>query len=197
VHGVIFVALHQHLRELGDEDLRRQCFPEPGAYLAFREYPDADVLRIARCIADHVPSLAQPIGEVLRSIGEEIPAAVKRTTPALLPRVTTLQGLLELLDEEEPDGRVVLPRFRVIRGDEERVTLEHLGDSGVCRFDEGLLIGLAAINGERVAMRHPSCRQRRDEKCLFVPRVSSGEPARRNSMTLRFAPQEPTDKDGA
>lgn len=196
MHGVIFVAIHQHLRELGDDELRRQCFPEPGAYLAFREYPDTDLLRIARSISEGVPTVSQPMGEVLRSLGEEVPAIVKRTNPALLPRATTLQGLLGLLDGAgDPEAHLLLPRMRVIQGEQGRVTLEYHGETGVCRFDEGLLTGLAALTGERVAMRHPSCKQRRDERCLFNPRVAVGEPSRRTSMTLRFAPDDGTDKD--
>ena len=197
MQGVLFVAIHQHLRELGDEELRRQCFPEPGAYLAFRDYPETDLLHIARCVADRLPGMAQPLGEVLRSLGEEVPAALRRTNPSLLPRAANVQELLALL-EGEGSARVVLPQLRVLEGDEGRVSLLHLGDPSVCRFDEGLLLGLAALTGERLTTRHPSCRQRKDDRCVFLPRVVLGEaPRGRTSMTLRLGAQDTSDKDDA
>jgi hypothetical protein len=188
VRGVIFVAVHQHLRELGDEELRRQCFPEASAYLAFRDYPDADLLRIAQQIALRIPNVAPTIAEVLRSLGEAIPAVLRATAPNLLPKAAGLQGLLEMLDGRDTNPRVVLPRLQASVDEDGRVSLLHTGEPSFCRFDEGLVVGLAALQGDRVVMRHPECRLRKDPRCLFVPRITGEAGRARQSMTIRFAP---------
>jgi hypothetical protein len=186
MQGVIFVSIHQRLRELGDEELRRQCFPEPSAYLAFRDYPDADLVRIARAVADSVPTLSQSSADVLRSLGEEVVVTLSRTNPGILPSARSLADLVELLGSD-PDPRLVMPRMRPATQLDGRVELVHFGDAAVCHFDEGLLIGLGALGGQRVTTRHPSCRARRDAECVFVPRVSSGGPSGRPaSRTFRF-----------
>ncbi|HVY49495.1 MAG TPA: DUF2378 family protein [Minicystis sp.] len=192
MQGVVLVAIHQRLRELGDEDLRRACFPE--AVLAFREYPDADLVRIARVVAERMPALAPSIAEVLRSLGEEAVATLSTTNPAIVPSVASLGDLIDVIAAGEGESRFVLPRFRVVRTEDGRAELVHTADASVCRFDEGLLIGLAARAGQRVATRHPTCRGRRDEACVFVPRVVSSElPGRRFSRTFRFEPPESGD----
>jgi len=196
VRGVIFVAVHQHLRDIGDEELRKTCFPEPSSYLAFRDYPESDLLHIAQLIAQRLPSIAPPLGDVLRSLGEEVPPVLKRTAPALLPKATGLQAVLEMLDGRETNARIVLPRLQALTDADSRVSLLHLGGAALCRFDEGLLIGLAATFGERLVMRQPECRQRKDERCLFIPRIAAGEPGRpRHSMTVRFGPRGEPDGD--
>jgi hypothetical protein len=194
VQGVIFVAIHQRLRELGDEELRRQCFPEGSSYLAFRDYPETDLVRIARAVADRVPTLAQSLPDVLRSLGEEVVATLKQSTPGILPVVGSLNDLVGMLGGEA-DPRLVLPRMRLSKEADGRVELLHLGDPTVCRFDEGLLIGLAAAFGHRVATRHPSCRGRRDPECIFVPRVVTGEGSGR-PMSRTFRLDRPEDDGG-
>jgi hypothetical protein len=190
VQGVIFVAIHQRLRELGDDELRRECFPE--AVLAFREYPDAELIRIARVIAERVPAMAPSLPDVLRSLGEEVATTLAQSNPAILPAAKSLGDLLNEL-RDQPDPRLVLPKMSVEREADGRVELVHTGDPGLCRFDEGLLIGIAAAWGERIATRHPSCRARRDERCVFVPRVLTGAYDRRVSRTFRFEPPEEGD----
>jgi hypothetical protein len=194
VQGVIFIAIHQRLRELGDEELRRQCFPEASAYLAFRDYPDADLVRIARAVADRVPAMSQSLADVLRSLGEEVIATLRQSNPGILPAVGSLSDLVALLGGEA-DARFVLPRMRFSREAEGRVELIHVGDPSVCRFDEGLLIGLAASGGQRVATRHPSCRARRDAECVFVPRIVTGEGSGR-PMSRTFRLDRPEDDGG-
>jgi hypothetical protein len=191
VQGVIFVAIHQRLRELGDDELRKECFPEP--VLAFRDYPDAELVRIARIVAERVPAMAPSLPDVLRSLGEEVVGALAQTNPAILPAAASLADLLALLRDDATDPRFVLPRMKVEREADGRVELVHTGDASVCRFDEGLLIGLATAAGERIATRHPSCRARRDERCVFIPRVLTGTPGRRVSRTFRFEPPEEGD----
>ncbi len=190
MQGVIFVAIHQRLRELGDDELRRDCFPE--AVLAFKEYPDAELVRIARIVAERVPGMAPSLPDVLRSLGEEVVTTIAQSNPAILPTASSLADLLALL-HGEADPRFILPRMRVEREADGRVELVHTGDPSLCRFDEGLLIGLATSAGERIATRHPSCRARRDERCVFIPRVLAGTPGRRVSRTFRFEPPEEGD----
>jgi len=169
--------MHQRLRELGDDELRRECFPEP--LLAFRDYPDSELLRIAKIVAERVPTMAPTLTDVLRSLGEEVVATLAQSNPAILPTAASLGDLLAQLGGGG-DARCVLPRMRLVSEADGRVELIYWGDPAVCRFDEGLLVGLAAAAGQRIATRHPTCRSRRDAECVFVPRVLTGDsPPRR------------------
>jgi hypothetical protein len=135
------------------------------------------------------------VTDVLRSLGEEVIASIAQSSPAILPAAGSLAELLDRLTGE-PDPRFVMPRMRVVREGDGRAELVHTGDPAMCRFDEGLLIGLSAFSGQRIATRHPSCRARRDEACIFVPRVLTGTQDRRVSRTFRFEPPQDTQEEG-
>lgn len=170
MHGIVFVAIHHYLREVGDGGMQTLCFPNPGAYIAVGEYPDDDLLTIAAKIAHRLPS-TPAVTEVLRSLGEGVPPAIRRLAPNLIPKGTTFEDLLKAIERRSTVQRAVLPDFEVVRPADGSVSLIHRGNASLCRFDEGLLIGLAGLLGETVATRHPQCRQRKDERCVFMPRV--------------------------
>jgi hypothetical protein len=170
VHGIVFVAIHHYLREVGDGGMQSLCFPNPSAYIAVGEYPDDDIVMMAGMIANRLPS-KPPVSEVLKSLGEGVPPAIRRIAPNLIPKGTTFEELLRAIERRPSVQRAVLPDFEVVRSIDASITLIHRGNASLCRFDEGLLIGLAAVLGEAVATRHPSCRQRNDERCVFMPRV--------------------------
>lgn len=146
------------------------CFPNPGAYIAVGEYPDDDLLTIAAKIANRLPS-TPAVTEVLKSLGEGVPPAIRRIAPNLIPKGTTFEELLKAIERRSMVQRAVLPDFEVVRPADGSISLIHRGNASLCRFDEGLLIGLAGLMGETVATRHPQCRQRTDERCVFMPRV--------------------------
>jgi hypothetical protein len=184
VHGIVFVAIHHYLREVGDGGMQTLCFPNPGAYIAVGEYPDDDLLTIAAKIARRLPS-TPAVSEVLKSLGEGVPPAIRRIAPNLIPKGTTFEDLLKAIERRSTVQRAVLPDFEVVRSVDGSLSLIHRGNASLCRFDEGLLIGLAGVLGETVATRHPQCRQRTDERCVFMPRVlGSGST---QNMTKRSA----------
>lgn len=170
MHGIVFVAIHHYLREVGDGGMQTLCFPNPSAYIAVGEYPDDDLLAIAAMIANRLPS-TPAVTEVLKSLGEGVPPAIRRIAPNLIPKGTTFEELLKAIERRSIVQRAVLPDFEVVRPADGSITLIHRGNASLCRFDEGLLIGLAGVLGETVATRHPQCRQRTDERCVFMPRV--------------------------
>jgi hypothetical protein len=190
VHGVVFVALRHHLKEVGDETLLAECFPEPSSYLAIGEYPDEDLLQIAAKIAARMTGVSA--AEVMRGLGEGVPPALKRIAPTVLPKAASLDELLDQLERGGVGGaRWVLPRFEVAREDR-RISLTHRGATGLCRFDEGLLTGFASLAGENVGLRHPTCRQRRERECVFVLRQLPGDrTTNRPSATLGRATTRP------
>jgi hypothetical protein len=186
VHGVVFVALRQHLKEAGDESLVSECFPQPSSYLAIGEYPDEDVLQIASRVASRMGGVAA--AEVLRGLGEGVPPALKRIAPTVLPRANGLDELLDQMGGASGGARWVLPRFDVGERDARMITLTHRGTASLCRFDEGMITGFAALLGEGVALRHPSCRNRSDRECVFVMRPvppDKRSSSRRGSNSLR------------
>ena len=195
MHGVVLVALRHHLKDVGDAALFEHCFPGQETYLAIAEYPDDAVLGIASRIAARLPGVS--CSEVLRSLGEGVPSALKRIAPTVLPRARSLDDLVEQLDKGGFGGaRRVVPRFRVADREERRVRLVHRGNPALCRFDEGLLTGFIELIGENVALRHPSCRQRRDAECEFLlrPLKNDARGMRRSSGMKRITTRPFDDK---
>lgn len=176
MHGMVFVALEQHLRDIKQEAVRAECFA-PGAYLAIGNYPDADVLAIAERFANRKGLLApESVTEVLRSFGEAVPSLISRLAPNLMSRASSLAELLAQVDKAtRGDGRTILPPFLVAPRDDGLLALRYQGHPKLCRFAEGMLIGFAAHSGETVAFRHPSCCLRGDGECLFVARMLRSE----------------------
>jgi len=185
ISGMIFVAIEQHLRDLGEGALAAECFPVPGQYLALGEYPAEDVLAIAGRVsrAPVQPSAMpgdglrqRPLADVLRALGEAVPRVVSRIAPALLPRADGFQALLAQLERGDPMlGRALLPDVEVRRRGGGLVSLLDRTPAGLCRFTEGLLLGHAALLSDSVAFRHASCRARGDAECTLVVRFLRAE----------------------
>ncbi len=188
MEGLVLAALARHVRDLGDDALSRACLPA----VAFDEagsYPDGEVLTFARRMVarqDGHGSLAA----TLRSLGEAVPAVLRRTTPASLPHFTSFADLLDRMIAGDLAAHPLLARLAASRRGDLLTSIEHRGDPDLCRFDEGLVVGLAALVGEGIALRHPSCRARGDEECIFVPRLLRSESTQRlrPSGTFRLGP---------
>src|SRR5262249_48836329 len=117
---------------------------------------------------------AHPIPEILRQLGEAIPPILQRLAPSLVPKVGAFSELLSHM-ERAPHRKGILPRFSVDRKPDGLIGLTYLGDSRLCRFAEGLLVGMAVLIGEPIGLRHPTCVTRGDESCTFVARLLRSE----------------------
>ena len=177
MHGMIFIAIQQHLRNLHEDQLLRECFPLPGQYIAMGDYPADDLVAIARKIARRRSFASQrPVEEALRMLGEAVPAVASRMAPNLMPRASTFLDLLGQLQNGAPvQGRTLLPNVQGRRRPDGLFTLLDLGPPELCRFGEGLLVGHATLLGDSVAFRHPTCRGREESECLFVVRFLRNE----------------------
>ena len=172
MHGMIFIAIRQHLRSQREDLLLRECFPSPEQYIAIGEYPPDDLLAIARKIARRRSFASQrPVEDALRQLGEVVPAVAARLAPNLMPRAASFADLLLSLRSGAPtQGRTLLPNVQSSMRPDGLTTVTELGPPELCRFGEGLLVGHATLLGDSVAFRHPSCRARGDSECLFVVR---------------------------
>lgn len=186
MHGMIFIAIQQHLKNQREDLLLRECFPSPGQYIAMGEYPPDDLMAIARKIARRRSFASQrPVEEALRMLGEAVPQVAARMAPNLMPRAQSFTDLLGQLQHGAPvQGRTLLPNVQGRQRPDKLYTLVDQGPPELCRFGEGLLVGHAGLLGDSVAFRHPTCRGRGDEECLFVVRFLRNEtttPARPHS----------------
>lgn len=191
MQGFVLAALERHVRDLGDDALASACFPRRAPYDEGADYPDAEVAHVAaRWAARQAPPA--PLAAALRSLGEAVPAVLLRTAPASLPRFATFSDLIDRMLAGELGAHPLLTRLVAERRGADLVVLVHRGDPEICRFDEGVAVGLAALAGEGIAMRHPSCRARGDDGCIFVPRLLRSEATQRvrPSGTFRLGPLE-------
>ena len=171
MHGLVFVAIEHHLRVTRDEGTLRACFPLPGRYLAIADYPDDDLLEIARLAARRLSSASlRPVDDVLRRLGEAVPGVIQRLAPASLPRASSLAELAQQHERGEAPARSLFPPLAFQRRDDGLIAVVHKGDPRLCRFAEGLLVGFGALVGESLAFRHPTCRQRGEPECVFIAR---------------------------
>lgn len=172
MHGMIFIAIRQHLREQREDLLLRECFPSPTQYIVMGEYPPEDLLAIARKIARRRSFASQrPVEEVLRTLGEAVPGVAARLAPNLMPRANGFADLLAQLTAGSPmQGRTLLPLLTVRKRPDGFTELTDVGPPELCRFDEGLLVAHALLLGDAIALRHSSCRARGDADCSFVLR---------------------------
>lgn len=176
MHGIVFVAIEHHLRSNREEQLVRACFPTPGGYLAISDYPDDDLYRIAQKAAGRRSTFsARPIDDILKQFGEAVPGAVQRIAPGSLPRAAGFTELLDLLQRGAVGHRSLIPPVEVKRRSDGLPSIVHLGDPRLCRFTEGLLVGMASLLNEPIAFRHPTCKARGDAQCEFVARFIRSE----------------------
>ena len=73
--------------DLGDIELTSDCFPTPSMYLPLGEYPESDLEAIVGKVTARLPNLSP--AELLRSMGEGVPAALQQVAPNLVPRART------------------------------------------------------------------------------------------------------------
>jgi hypothetical protein len=191
MQGFVLAALERHVRDLGGDALAAACFPRRAPYAEGDAYPDADVALVAAAWAARQAPVV-PVAVAMRSLGEAVPAVLRRTAPASLPGFATFAELLDRLLAGELADHPLLARLVAERRGADLVVLVHRGEPAICRFDEGVAVGLAALAGEGIAMRHPSCRARGDDDCLFVPRLLRSEATQRvrPSGTFRLGPLE-------
>src|SRR5262249_8444175 len=117
-------------------------------------------------------------------LGEAIPPILQRLAPNLLPKVASFSELLGHM-ERAPNRKAILPRFAIERKPDGLFGLTYLGEPRLCRFAEGLTVGLAAVIGEPVGLRHRTGVARGDETCTFVVRFLRSEAANRPSRPGR------------
>ncbi|OKH68343.1 hypothetical protein EB72_01145 [Mycobacterium sp. SWH-M1] len=140
-----------------------------GAYTALGNYPDAELVALARAAAVR---LDQSVDDVLRILGRfAFPPLLARYRSEEQPPVSMRAFLPTVNDLIHPEVLKLypgasVPRF-ILRDTGTHLELDYVSVRSMCMLAEGLVLGVAEYYGEHVDVDQLSCKQRGDDRCTI------------------------------
>ncbi|WP_121820875.1 heme NO-binding domain-containing protein [Halostella salina] len=177
MHGIIHKSLKEYVEaRLNDgswEDLLDEAGIEPKLYLPVSHYPDEEVTGIVTVIADNTGRSERA---VQRDFGAYLAPELLDTFKAhvrdewdTLDTIAQLETVYEGIEGSNDD---TTPPDVETRRDGDAVTVAYHSDRELCALAEGIIQGIAEVNGEEVAIDHPVCVHEGDGHCeLTVTRA--------------------------
>jgi hypothetical protein len=164
MHGVIFLELRKFVvARLGEgawDDLARQSGLGSSIFLAVKDYPDSDAIKLieAACRITGKPSasLLEEFGEfivpdLLQFYGAQLDARWK----TLDVIENTEETIHKVVRRRNPGARP--PELRCERPSPREVVVRYTSARHMCGLAKGICRGLAAHFGERVAIGEATC----------------------------------------
>jgi hypothetical protein len=168
VFNVVEEAVSQEWGEQTWDALLLDCGLE-GAYTALGNYPDADLLALARAAAVRLDC---SVDDVLRTLGRLTFAPLWARYRSSADAPESMREFLPVLDDViHPEVLKLypgasVPRF-VLRDEGDQLEMDYLSVRRMCMLAEGLLLGLAEHYGEHVTVDQPRCKERGDDRCTL------------------------------
>jgi hypothetical protein len=143
-------------------------------FLPIQEYPDEEALALVGAAARLSD---RSTGEVLEAFGRHLVPGLLRMYGSLLrPEWRTLDVIEHA---EETVHRVVRLRERgarppylsCTRRSERELVVDYTSERRLCSLGRGIVLGIAQVKEERVAVEEPSCMLRGDAHCVLVVRL--------------------------
>ncbi|WP_176562072.1 heme NO-binding domain-containing protein [Mycolicibacterium palauense] len=175
--GVLLNAVEEAVsRRWGEEmwdDLLDTCGLD-GAYTALGNYPDSELVAVARAAADR---LGCSVDDVQRTLGRLTFGPLMSRYTGFPEAPTSLREFLPKVNEVihpqvlklYPGASV--PRF-VLRDNGDDLELDYLSVRNMCMLAEGLVLGVADHYAETVVVDQTRCRQRGDSRCTIRIRAA-------------------------
>jgi Haem-NO-binding len=175
MHGIIFTALKKYVRtRLGDEawtNLRTAAGLGDRVYLPVQAYPDEEIEALIHTVA-HLSGISR--SQLLEDFGRSmVPDFLIVYRPLLQPDWRTLDLLEHIETDIHPAVRTSNPGanpplLKIERVSPGRVVIEYQSPRQWCALGRGLIAGLAAHYGDRVAIAEDRCQLRGDPACRLM-----------------------------
>ena len=176
--GIVFNLLEEVVSaEYGDQkwDALLEAAGVAGAYSSIGTYPDEELGRI---VAAASRSLGAPPQDVVRWFGRKAIPLLARNYPQFFsPHRRTVDFLLTLNTIIHPEVRklhrdAVVPDFRFETPAPNVLQIGYQSPRRLCALAEGFIQGAADYYGETLALEHPTCMLRGDDRCVLIARFA-------------------------
>lgn len=171
--GVVFNLLEQVVTRKHGEDTWDEILDAAeldGSYTSLGSYDDAEFGKVVSAAS---VALDIPLHDVVRWFGRNALPLFAVSHPQLFARHTSGRTfVLTLNDIIHPEVRKLYPGADVPEFDfdttpEGAVVMGYRSPRKMCSFAEGLIEGTATHYGELVAIAHPTCMKRGDDRCVL------------------------------
>jgi predicted hydrocarbon binding protein len=170
MHGVIFHEMKSYaqtrLGARGWESLLEKAGLGPRIYLAFRDYPDAEVTALVDAVSRMT---GQPPRQVLEEFGELIgPSLLRKYAVLIEPQWTVLDVVekVERIHEQvAKDTNSRPPRIFCHRPARDRVQVTYASPHKLCGLGIGVIRGMARHLGQSVAVQERRCMLQGATRC--------------------------------
>jgi hypothetical protein len=182
MHGVIFLELRKFVgARLGDhawDGLLQQAGLGGQVYLAVKEYPDSDALKLVEtaCAITGKPASALledfgafSVPDLLQFYGSQLDPAWK----TLDVIENTEETIHKVVRRRNPGARP--PKLRCERLSPREVVLHYTSSRRMCSLARGICRGLGAHFGEQVEIEEPTCMLTGAPECRISVRLSQAE----------------------
>jgi tRNA A-37 threonylcarbamoyl transferase component Bud32/predicted hydrocarbon binding protein len=183
VHGLIFFYLQKYadVAAAGStswKGIRSSTATSTAKYLPSGVYPDADAVAILTAISE---TTGRPLPAILDEFGRFLaPNLIKVARPVVDPKWRTLdlienteQVIHAMIRTSNPGAAP--PVLEAVRQAPDEVHLVYSSARKLCPLAVGLMHGLAAHYGEKLAIEETSCMLRGDPFCSFVVQRVGGD----------------------
>jgi Haem-NO-binding len=198
MHGIVLTELQEfvtrhHGLPAWREVQRRAGLP-PKVYIPAATYPDGDVVAL--------------VGAASALTGTPVPDLLEAFGAGLVPGLLQIYGrmvkkgwkTLDLLEHTESAMHTVVrrqtpgadpPQLSCVRTDPDRVVIVYKSSRRMCAVAKGIIRGVAAHFGDRVAISETDCMLKGDPQCTIGVQLVRTGPQPRSGSEARFKPGHP------
>jgi len=181
MHGIIFAELQKYVTaRLGEEAwkaLLTEAAVPTSAYLANREYPDAEMVTL---VATASRMTGRPQQALLEDFGEFIAPDLMRMFHVLIERPWRTLDVIEHTEGvihaavriKNPGARP--PELKCRRASADEVVITYTSARRLCAVAKGIARGVAAHYGDQIVIREERCMLEGHPSCEIAIRVVAG-----------------------
>ncbi len=173
--GVVFVQFADFIEEkfgllFWDEVLDAVKPPSEGAYTTVETYPDDEFLSLLSYVCE-TKGIDSSDAQVLfgRWLFEKLHAIAPPGNKAEGDPLQFLRRVQDVIHVEvkKLNADAILPEFKFIAETEASLTLEYISPRHLCRFCEGIILGLGDYMSHPMEVRHQQCVHNCDPSCVL------------------------------
>ncbi len=170
--GIIFNLLNEVVQEQHGEktwDALLESSGLDGVYTSLGNYPDEDLTKLVSAAS---AALELPPNDIVRWFGRKaLPRLAQRYPKFFTPHTSTRSFILTLNSIIHPEVRKLypgaeVPMFDFDTSSPDVLVMGYTSKRKLCALAEGFVESAAAHFNETVAIKHPRCMHRGDEKCV-------------------------------
>ena len=173
--GIVFVKFTEFVETVYSDDMLDHIIlvsdlPSRGAYVSTLLYDDAEIMQLLAALSEKTGT---EVADLLIAFGRWVFIHLYQSMPNhehhfndVFASLRSVQSVIHVeVKKLNPD--VILPEFVFLEETETRLVFEYQSPRNLCRFCEGLILGLSDHAEQKVSVSHRECVHEGDHRCVI------------------------------